>query len=173
TKSAPNMELMKTGQFCAGLFSADQRWTRAKVIDIKDSEPKIELLFVDYGDVERVLSKDIRWLSEKTAAAPAQCIKCSLHGIQPLETELQWGSASAEAFAKIIKDVPLIAVTRTHYDDTCDVDLCLVSDPAISISDKLIQQGVVRSLFPVESGLAESKEEEEEGSEEEAYYSCS
>ena len=45
----------------------------------------MELLFVDFGNVETTSPESIRWLSPDTAKVPVQAANCSLFGIEPLE----------------------------------------------------------------------------------------
>ena len=48
-------------------------------------QPSVELLFLDYGNVETTSAGSIRWLSPETAKVPVQAVNCSLCGILPLE----------------------------------------------------------------------------------------
>ena len=52
---------------------------------ISDFQPSVELLFLDYGNVETTSAGSIRWLSPETAKVPVQAVNCSLCGILPLE----------------------------------------------------------------------------------------
>lgn len=45
----------------------------------------VQLLFVDYGNVEDVKVENIRWLSPETAQHPCQAINCGLYGIEPVQ----------------------------------------------------------------------------------------
>lgn len=47
-------------------------------------QTSFDVLYVDYGNMEKVLIDSIRWLSEKAAAFPAEVIYCSLYGVGPL-----------------------------------------------------------------------------------------
>lgn len=47
-------------------------------------QKSFDVLYVDYGNMEKVSVDAIRWLSEKAAAYPAEVVYCSLYGVAPL-----------------------------------------------------------------------------------------
>ncbi|XP_060571770.1 tudor domain-containing protein 7-like isoform X2 [Ruditapes philippinarum] len=163
TSSPPSKDLEK-GRYCAALFSGDGAWTRAQILQHRP-DGTVELLFVDYGNVESVKEDDIRWLSPELAKYPCQAISCSLYGIQPLQGESEWGETASTLFADEVQEQALIAIPQSACDDMLEVVIYLKSDEKLSINEKLIQAGVVMatkadedSLHPVDLKLPEDKE---------------
>ena len=37
SKSAPSFDELQKGQFCAGIYSGDNSWTRAEILQVKES----------------------------------------------------------------------------------------------------------------------------------------
>ena len=37
SKGAPSFDELQKGQFCAGIYSGDNSWTRAEILQVKDS----------------------------------------------------------------------------------------------------------------------------------------
>ena len=37
SKPAPEMKDLQKGQFCAGIYSGDENWTRAEILQVKES----------------------------------------------------------------------------------------------------------------------------------------
>lgn len=167
--SAPSADQLEAGRFCAGLFSGDGNWTRAEILQNK-KDGTVELLFVDYGNVEPTKVQNVRWLSPDLAKYPAQAIPCSLCGIEPLQGESGWSDAASNKFADLVGDQALVAVPINIYEDIVEVSLFLQSDPGKSISVRLAEARVVQSLdandddededdlHPVDLVLPEDKE---------------
>lgn len=68
---------IQEGIFCAARYVEDDLWYRAKIMSV-DSSSALRVLFVDYGNTERVDSEDVRLLPTEFASLPAQAICCSL-----------------------------------------------------------------------------------------------
>jgi len=74
--SMATMDLQE-GVYCAALYAEDDQWYRAKVISIV-SKAVLCVLFVDYGNTEKVDSADVRPLPAVFADLPSQACCCSL-----------------------------------------------------------------------------------------------
>ena len=68
---------LEEGVFCAAQYIEDNQWYRAKIMSV-DSSSILRVLFVDYGNTERVNSKDVKLLPTMFADLPAQTTCCSL-----------------------------------------------------------------------------------------------
>ena len=68
---------LQEGVFCAAQYTEDNQWYRAKIMSV-DSSSMLRVLFVDYGNTERINSKDVRSLPAVFADLPAQATCCSL-----------------------------------------------------------------------------------------------
>ena len=65
-------------------------------------QPSVELLFLDYGNVETTSAGSIRWLSPETAKVPVQAVNCSLCGILPLEVRFYASAVLAHLGQRIM-----------------------------------------------------------------------
>ena len=83
----PNLKNMAVGTPCIAQFSEDQGWYRAVVVNKHVGE--IEVLFVDYGNSERVKMAKVKQISADLMKLPAQAVKCALKGWDLGEAEPQ------------------------------------------------------------------------------------
>ena len=92
--SQPNRESCKpkTGELCAAQFSQDNGWYRAVAVkQVSDSVAKV--MFVDFGNEEKIGCNAIRKLSEEFIKVPVLALHCSLAGAQPSGDQGgQWSS---------------------------------------------------------------------------------
>jgi len=75
----------------------------------------VELLFVDYGNMEVVPATNLRYLTPALAAHPAQCVQCSMYGIEPAGGDRDWSKEACLAFARLVEDQKLTVTPRTVY----------------------------------------------------------
>ena len=68
---------LQEGVYCAARYVEDNQWYRAKIMSV-DSSSMLRVLFVDYGNTERIDSKDVRLLPAIFANLPGQATCCSL-----------------------------------------------------------------------------------------------
>uniref|UniRef100_A0A672ZA80 Tudor domain containing 6 n=1 Tax=Sphaeramia orbicularis TaxID=375764 RepID=A0A672ZA80_9TELE len=66
------------GSPCIALFSKDQHWYRAEVID-KDGD-ELSVLFVDYGNQSKVKAADVKEITPVLMESPTQAFLCELEG---------------------------------------------------------------------------------------------
>ncbi|XP_067666250.1 tudor domain-containing protein 7B-like [Haliotis asinina] len=141
-QAVPESSMLKKGTFCAALYTEDERWYRAEVLDI--TAQSVQVKFLDYGNTETVPVSSIRQLPETTASIAAQAIPCALYSIIVTDTESQdEPSPSLKEFSEVVKDSPLSASTVAYNTDgQCEVEL---SKDDMSINDYLIKKGLVKS----------------------------
>ncbi|ELU14575.1 hypothetical protein CAPTEDRAFT_226977 [Capitella teleta] len=96
-QDAPGTEPLEGLAFVAK-YSQDQLWYRVTVQSVADEE--IEVLFVDYGNVEIVES--VQALRAEHAALPCQAFHCALHGVQAISEE--WDEASLGRFEELMEE---------------------------------------------------------------------
>ena len=110
----------KPGDLVAGLF--EEIWYRAEVLKSVSSD-KVMLQFIDFGNVEMVDLKDIRYMPERfVGILPKQAIKCTLPDLEP--TGSQWNSDVSKWFQRMFENnYFLVKSVETRRDGICYLDL--------------------------------------------------
>ncbi len=85
-----------SGSACLAQFSKDMEWYRGEVLNSED-DSKIEVLFVDYGNIETVHISKIRGITPELMELPRQVFPCKLHGVSPIGESKMLGSLEVVA----------------------------------------------------------------------------
>ena len=79
--SAPPPPQLPVGGLCLAQYSLDQEWYRAsvqRVISNDPVSPEYSVIFLDFGNSDRVGGKSVRAIDSALAAVPPQAHCCSL-----------------------------------------------------------------------------------------------
>lgn len=101
-------DALRPGSLCIALFSDDQLWYRAEVIDKNESE--LSVFFVDYGNKSQVSITDVREMPPFLLEIPPQAFLCELEGFDA--SCGSWESGAAVELSTLIAD-KLAEVTVT------------------------------------------------------------
>ncbi|XP_014670860.1 PREDICTED: tudor domain-containing protein 1-like [Priapulus caudatus] len=71
------------GEIVAALHMADETWCRARVVDTNDDDCTVEVLYIDYGNMEWLPERRVRMLLSRFTRLPFQAVECFLEGIEP------------------------------------------------------------------------------------------
>ncbi|KAM9354819.1 tudor domain-containing 6, partial [Pholidichthys leucotaenia] len=96
-------ERLELGSPCLALFSHDNQWYRAQVIEKADNT--LRVLFVDYGNEEVVDIKNVRLLPQSLLDLAPRALLCSLNGFK--KSEGSWDDCAYHDFYNILIDKPL------------------------------------------------------------------
>ncbi|XP_029985094.1 tudor domain-containing 6 [Sphaeramia orbicularis] len=97
------------GSPCIALFSKDQHWYRAEVID-KDGD-ELSVLFVDYGNQSKVKAADVKEITPVLMESPTQAFLCELEGFD--SSNGSWDYSAAEELSALTTDKLLqLTITR-------------------------------------------------------------
>ncbi|XP_052256501.1 uncharacterized protein LOC127861849 isoform X4 [Dreissena polymorpha] len=102
---------------CAAKFSADACWYRAKVVATYPDS--VEVLFVDYGNSEKVNMTDVCLLREDLVALPPQAMQCELENASRASNRL------TAKFTEQVEDKEVTAAIIDAQDGVTIVSLTL------------------------------------------------
>ncbi|XP_068608233.1 tudor domain-containing 6 [Brachionichthys hirsutus] len=105
-QARPDMLFTKTlapGSPCLALFSDDDQWYRAQVIQIADDI--IHVFFIDYGNESDVDIKNVKPLPQCLLSVAPQAFLCSLNGFD--ECKGSWDENSYDEIYALLIDKPL------------------------------------------------------------------
>ncbi|XP_040586899.1 tudor domain-containing protein 15 [Mesocricetus auratus] len=97
-------EPYQTGKVaCVAKHSRDGKWYRAAILT-QASEQEVELVFVDYGNQERVFIKDLYAINPHFLALEAQAFRCCLNYlVEPITCKLlDWTAEASRDFGNFI-----------------------------------------------------------------------
>lgn len=121
---------------CAARFSDDATWYRA-VIKKQVDVDKVEVMFLDHGNVEVCAIADLRRLLSRFSELPLQAVECSLAGVRAKDGP--WSSEAITLFSNLTKDKNLLAdIVSIGDDSSCIVQLLHMG---LSISERLLEEG--------------------------------
>lgn len=129
----------EVGALCCALYDKDLHFYRGVVIDVL--EHGAEILFIDYGNVEKVPHKLIKNIPTTFTRMPSFAICCTLVNIFPLDDI--WPSTTCQLFRKAVTGKALLIHLIQIKQNTFVVDLFeMGSDNSITellISSKLAE----------------------------------
>jgi len=126
------------GCLCCARFSEDNTWYRAEVLGFDGTVYTVR--FLDYGNQCMAVVDDMRVLPSSFLSYPAQAVPCTLHGIQPLQSD--W-SAEAVSFLKSNTQSAVFNAT-SHGDINNIVVLELVDSDGQNLAEQMISAGVAK-----------------------------
>jgi hypothetical protein len=88
---------------CAAINKVDFHWHRGKILKIHENLD-VDVLFVDYGNVERVSFKNIRKIRPKYLKFTVNTFKCRLFGLS-YENDKKKRNQAFDMVAKQTKDM--------------------------------------------------------------------
>lgn len=122
----------KLGTLCCAMYEKDLHFYRALVIG--QLLHGYEVLFIDFGNIEKVPHKLVKKIPGAFADAPAFAFCCSLANVLPFEDV--WNTTVCEVFRRAVSEKVLRAHVVQMRKSTFVVDLCEVGrDGAQSISE--------------------------------------
>ncbi|KAK9737733.1 KH domain [Popillia japonica] len=93
------LDKVNVGDLVAALFKYDNKWYRAevlKIIESNTSEPEAELYYVDYGDTDIVPCKDTYEIRTDFLQLHFQAIECYLSRVDPIGAT--WSEEAVDKF---------------------------------------------------------------------------
>ncbi|XP_035177837.1 tudor domain-containing protein 6 [Oxyura jamaicensis] len=140
---------------CLAQYSEDEKWYRALIVSEVTSAEK-EVIYVDYGNRERVSLTSLRSIPERFLQLKAQAFRCSLYNlIQPNgQDPFIWDEAAILAFQEFVD------ASSCHFELRCTIfalasvnnkELFNIVDlmtPFQSACQCLTARGVARPLSP-------------------------
>ncbi|KAL0028628.1 hypothetical protein WJX79_006551, partial [Trebouxia sp. C0005] len=97
TASAPPQ--LQVGALCVAQYSLDNEWYRAsvqRVISKDPVNPQYAVIFLDFGNTDRVGGKSVRQIDSALAAVPAQAHSCSLAYLKVPSLDADYGLDAAQ-----------------------------------------------------------------------------
>ena len=133
--------LPQTGMLCCGRYTEDDGWYRALILASHIAEREVEVLYVDYGNIEVLPITRIKELKPQFAALPQQAVPCCLYGVSP--SAPNWTDQEVEEFQNAIVGKELvIKVVSLLESQRYAVSLVeTVGEEEYSISEQLVQKG--------------------------------
>lgn len=131
-----------TDMACGAKFSEDGQWYRAKVSAAYPDS--VEVLFVDYGNTEKVMVSGICLLTEELVSVPPLAVQCELENASKASNQL------TAKFTELVQDKELKACVKDIQDDIAVVSLELPTGESM---------GHLLELGPPQSGSEASKSE--------------
>ncbi|XP_033096650.1 uncharacterized protein LOC117100914 isoform X2 [Anneissia japonica] len=100
------------GMACCSCFTQDNCWYRARIIDIfpsgSRSEVEVKVVYVDYGNCERLPLSRLRYLLPELAVLPAQAVCAGLSRVKPPGIQT-WTHEQTLFFVKLVVNQTLTA----------------------------------------------------------------
>ncbi|KAL5022649.1 hypothetical protein ScPMuIL_001804 [Solemya velum] len=101
-----------SGLICLALFPEENKWYRAQVLKAEmepqaETEAKVEVFFVDYGETRTIDCMDIHEIPPELLELPMQAIECGLAHIRPFDEA--WTDISGDALwdlCHFVTDIP-------------------------------------------------------------------
>ncbi|XP_072929220.1 RING finger protein 17 isoform X2 [Epargyreus clarus] len=84
-KDAVNMNALNgiyENKACIAIFSEDELWYRAIILEYSEIKNRIKVKFVDYGNIEILSPADIREISKEYTVLPPMTVSATLHGVK-------------------------------------------------------------------------------------------
>nr|CAD7403847.1 unnamed protein product [Timema cristinae] len=89
SKPKPHDFYWSAGLPCIAQYHSDNKWYRAKVLEVNDDDRSIKVRFVDYGNEEICRATELR-KDLCMSQIPIQCTKCFVQCIVPLTEDGNW-----------------------------------------------------------------------------------
>ena len=86
------------GQACVAFYEVDGNWYRAQVVSVDGDDASV--LYVDYGNVEKLRVVKLKQLTDKFTKIPVQSFKCCLAGAELLNKN--WKKEIRDQFDSIL-----------------------------------------------------------------------
>lgn len=112
------------GTLCCAMYEKDMHFYRAVVTD--NLEHGVEVLFMDYGNVDKVPHMLIKKIPAHFASRSAFAFGCSLVNVAPLD-EL-WNSEDSDFFRKAVSNKAMLVHVVQVTKNKCVVNLCEMGD---------------------------------------------
>jgi tudor domain-containing protein 1/4/6/7 len=134
--------LPQAGMLCCGNYTEDDGWYRALILESYLANRKVEVLYVDYGNIESLPITRIKELKPQFAALPQQAILCCLYGVSP--SAPSWTDQAIEEFQNAIVEKELVIKVVSHNESQrYSVSLMeTVGDEEYSVNKLLVQKGM-------------------------------
>ncbi|KAG8452925.1 hypothetical protein GDO86_004647, partial [Hymenochirus boettgeri] len=125
-KESEHLKIMfpAIGQVCIAMFE-DGLWYRAQVVGFSQRQ-EVEVKYVDFGNVAKVNTRNLREPKEEFLALPCKAIWCRLAFIEPCENSQVWSLEACKLFEDMVSDTFLKCKTiGVFLDNKLSVELFL------------------------------------------------
>ncbi|XP_012936023.1 uncharacterized protein LOC101856642 [Aplysia californica] len=145
-------------------------WHRVKVIDADVENGTVQVLCVDFGNIEMVPEVELRELDLRFIHLTLQAVECSLDGLEPVDSTGRWPKSVCEEFAQSCVDKILVAHVKHRFlSDRLSVELYDSSGEEAQeslnkqlMNKQMAQEGQKKSQLHPETNGGEGCELEEE-----------
>ncbi|XP_072018279.1 RING finger protein 17-like [Amphiura filiformis] len=111
------------GMICVAKFELDSQWYRAQIIGLPGKQ-LVELVYVDYGNLDTVHCSNLRKVTNQFLKLPVQALPCSLADVEPMEDPADgWPQQVAGAFFELVAQKTLKVIVKTNKDGCLSVVL--------------------------------------------------
>lgn len=133
------------GEIVAAKFSADHQWYRAKVLKV-NSPQDIDIIFIDYGNQEKVKSRELVKLSSKFAAQEAFAKDYVLAFVEATTHDQDWVEESKRAFIELAYGQVLMKVEYKDPVTNLDAIVLVKESTKTDIGKKLVENGLLMAM---------------------------
>lgn len=141
------------GEIVAAKYHVDREWYRAKVIKV-NSPQDIEILFIDYGNIEKSKSKDLAKLSTKYTTPEAFAKDYTLAFVEATTHDLDWVEESRRAVLGLTYGQVLMRVEYNEPATKMDAVTLVNEYTKVDIGKKLVEDGLLIAMKRRERKLA-------------------
>ncbi|XP_053377529.1 uncharacterized protein LOC123530424 isoform X4 [Mercenaria mercenaria] len=148
------------GTLCLAKYTKDSSFYRAYVTQIyraiQTHNSEVDVLYVDYGNRERVKVTQLRTLPEKFKALPTQAICCALAEVMPCNKYCVWAEDDIHVFRQYVTGQQLSCTPPTCRSS--GVSLPLLVELIVSLPVPTIPQGgIYLSQFSIAQLMINAK----------------
>ncbi|XP_066272832.1 uncharacterized protein [Branchiostoma lanceolatum] len=146
----------KVNDLCCALYSEDQTWYRAKILDVVSSK-MLTVQFMDFGSLETVSPVNTRPLDAEMAALPPCALECSMSEIQCRTTDTGgWSDEAVLFFEDLVQDKTFrLLVDEVTSEGTAKVELYSECEEK-TVSQLMVVSGHARRKGSAQSGSMDS-----------------